>query len=243
MLALLRDAMQLYWFLDNEGRFRIEHISFFKNGHSYTPNTNIGLDLNEVYKTKIPKKWGYLTNKYEFDITDIPSRMQFHWADKLSQAFAGFPIEPLSNFVQRGRVEDIHIRGFSSDVDLMIAAPHEFSRDGFAVMKARRIDNRNVLPFETIGNHEAQNAFMSFYWLHKKFWKHNLPTRQARINNEVVEVKEKRIKKQEVRFPLIVVNFDPQKLITTGIGNGRVAKVSESLSSNFSRVTLMHDTE
>ena len=189
VFALLRDTMQLYWFLDDKDgyKLRIEHISYFQNGRSYTDKPQISIDLNKIYKTKIPKKWGYLTNKYDFDTSDIPSRLQFHWADSSSDVFAGYPIEPISNFVQRGRVEDIHIRGFSADIDLMLSNPNEFNNDGFAVMKARRIDNRNVLPFETTGNHEAQNAFMSFYWLHKEFWKHNLPTRQARINNEVVE--------------------------------------------------------
>lgn len=267
ILDMLRNTMQLYWFLDGN-RFRIEHISYFKNGMSYGGVPQVGLDLNELYKTRIPKKWGHLKNKFDFDKTDIPSRIQFNWADTSSVIFAGDPIEPISNFVQRGRVEDIHIRGFSADIDLMLSNPQEFSNDGFAVMIAERRGNRNVLPFDVISrsdadfwnpieptdNHEAQNPYMSFRYLHSQFWLHDLPTKNVLINRQMVEAKSvMQIKKQDVDFPFIGAfeNKDVAKeLVRTGLkdkeGNylaGRVHKLNENLSSLFSKVELRYDAE
>lgn len=237
------NTMKLYWHLDGD-KLRIEHISFYKNGGSYLSTPEIGLDLTKVAKTRIPKPWVYLTNRYKFDKTDIPSRIQFHWADRSSDVFAGSPIDPISNFVQRGRVEDIHIRGFSADIDLMLSNPQEFSNDGFAIIKAKNVNGRFILPIEMIGGHKVQNPYMSFYHIHSEFWLHDLPTKFAMINGEKTEAKSTmQIKTQEIGFPLIVRNFDPQKLVKTGLGDGRVRNVSEKLSSNFSTVELRYDAE
>ena len=64
---MLRDCFRCYWFIDNQNRFRIEHISYFMNGGAYpgTPNFPVvGIDLTQQIVTRNGKPWAYVSSHY-----------------------------------------------------------------------------------------------------------------------------------------------------------------------------------
>ena len=138
---MLRDVFRCYWYIEN-GKFKIEHISFFKNGGSYSETPQIGTDLTAIANIRNRKTWGYLTSAWDFDKVDMAERFQFDWMDDVTQGFKGFPIEVLSKYVQQGKIENINVGNFTSDIDYMILNPTAISNDGFALMAAT---NRDIL--------------------------------------------------------------------------------------------------
>lgn len=136
ILDTLTNLYQCYWYVE-DGKLKIEHVSFFKNGYTYDEATpGISFDLTEMENWRNGKKWGYLTSNYEFDKSDMPARYQFSWMDDVTTAFEGYPIEIRSKFVTEDNIEDITVSNMTTDVDYMLLNPNAISQDGFVLFAA-----------------------------------------------------------------------------------------------------------
>ena len=139
VLNMLRDCYRCFWFIDDQKRFRIEHIEFFRRGGTYavipTPDT-IGVDITTMLAPRNGKPWAFNTNKYKFDKPDMAARYQFGWMDNVTKQFNGSPIDIVSGFVTPEKIEQITVNNFTSDVDYILLNPGAVSQDGFAVIIA-----------------------------------------------------------------------------------------------------------
>ena len=133
--AMLRDCFRCFWFIE-DGKFKIEHILWFKNGGSYSYNPELAADLTTLINRSNGLTWGFDTSEYQFDKVDMPERYQFEWMDDVTPAFIGSPINVLSKYVTAGKIEEINISNFTSDIDYMMLNPGEISKDGFALFAA-----------------------------------------------------------------------------------------------------------
>lgn len=134
-LDMLAKVYQCYWFVENK-KLRIEHVKWFKNGGTYSGGASVQLDLTQLYNAPNGKPWAFATSQYTYKKEDMPQRYQVKWMDDTSEAFEGFPIEIVSPYVSDGKIEDVNIGGFVSDIDLMQANPNGFSEDGLALLGA-----------------------------------------------------------------------------------------------------------
>lgn len=132
---MLRDCYRCFWYVEGN-KFKIEHISWFRNGGSYSGNPVIGTDLTQLENIRNGKKWGFATSEYSFDKVDMPERFQFKWMDDVTTAFEGLPIEVISKYVTAGKIEEVNISNFTSDVDMMMLNPGSMSNDGFGLFAA-----------------------------------------------------------------------------------------------------------
>lgn len=244
---MLRDCFCAYWYVEN-GKFKIEHIKWFKNGGRYTGTPAISHDLTVERVTRNGKNWAFETSKYEYAKQNMPERYQFGWMDDVTDVFEGVPIEVKSKFVERGNIEEITVSNFNPDVDYMLLNPGACSRDGFALLGA--ITNPDTgekeLPFvsRTINGVTVvnQNGYLTFYNLLPIYYIYDLPAYNVNINgNDVTASGIKRNKHQSVRFP-VVDDPNPMQLIKTNIGNGQIQKLLINLSSRNVDATLVYDT-
>lgn len=144
---MLRDCYRCFWYVEGN-KFKIEHISWFRNGGSYSGNPVIGTDLTQLENIRNGKKWGFATSEYSFDKVDMPERFQFKWMDDVTTAFEGLPIEVISKYVTAGKIEEVNISNFTSDVDMMMLNPGSMSNDGFGLFAAV---NANALTHDDSG--------------------------------------------------------------------------------------------
>ncbi|NQU52435.1 MAG: hypothetical protein HQ522_07835 [Bacteroidetes bacterium] len=142
VMDMLRDTFQLYWYIE-AGKFKIEHISFFKNGRSYSVAPGYTADLTLIKQPKNQKLWALESSKWSYSKQELPERLQFNWMDDVTQAFDGFPIEINSKFVQPGKIDEINVAQFTPDIDYMLLNPLAINQDGFALM-AGVFDNTNL---------------------------------------------------------------------------------------------------
>jgi hypothetical protein len=244
---MLRDCFRCFWYIE-DGKFKVEHILWFRNGGSYSANPGLTVDLTTLLNVRNGKTWGFASSKWSFDKVDMAERYQFEWMDDVTQPFEGSPINILSKFVTPGKIEEITVSNFTSDVDYMILNPSAISEDGFALFAAVRDSNNNlVLPYRKFSaqgvDFVLQNYILSFYYLQPTYYVYDLPARRVEINGSSMNAYGvERKKKQTVTYPSID-DPDPMKLVKTAIGNGQINKISITLHSRINKVTLMYDTE
>lgn len=248
IMKMLRDTMKLYWFIDGD-KFRIEHISYFMNGGSYTGSGTVGIDLTKLRYAKSGQLMTWKTNTVKYDKTDLPSRFEFSWMDDTTNTFAGFPIDVKSNYVQEGKKEEIRVSNFSSDVDYMLLSPGDFSQDGFALLGATQVSGKWKLPFVTFNlvdknNNKytvtPQNGYMSFLHL-VKYYMHDMPASEIEHGgDQTIRVRGiKRSMTQDLSFTYDTTPT-PVQLITTDIGNGKPITMTEDLTTRQITVSLSY---
>lgn len=245
---MLRDCFKCYWYIDG-GKFKIEHIQFFKNGGSYGSGAIISRDLTKEINLRNGLPWAFNTSEYSFDKVDLAERYQFEWMDDVTTPFEGLPIQVISKYVTPGKIEEINISNFTSDIDMMLLNPGNMSSDGFALFAAvpPTSGSQWILPFtrQTINGVEyfLQNGYLAFINLQSPYWMYDLPARRVSVNgSEVYAYGIERKKKQTFSFPA-TDDPNPMQLIKTYIGNGQVDKLSVNLHSRSIKATLKYDTE
>ena len=245
---MLRDCFKCYWYIDG-GKFKIEHIQFFKNGGSYGGGAIISRDLTKEINLRNGLPWAFNTSEYSFDKVDLAERYQFEWMDDVTTPFEGLPIQVISKYVTPGKIEEINISNFTSDIDMMLLNPGNMSSDGFALFAAvpPTSGSQWILPFtrQTINGVEyfLQNGYLAFINLQSPYWMYDLPARRVSVNgSEVNAYGIERKKKQTFSFPA-TDDPNPMQLIKTYIGNGQVDKLSVNLHSRSIKATLKYDTE
>lgn len=135
IMTMLRDIYKCYWYIE-DGKFKIEQVSWFRNGGSYGYNPIIDYDLTQLESVRNGKKLAFATSEYSFDKVEMPERYRFEWMDDVTTPFEGLPIEITSKYVTAGKIEEINISNFTSDIDLMLLNPGAISSDGFALFAA-----------------------------------------------------------------------------------------------------------
>ena len=250
IMTMLRDIYKCYWYIE-DGKFKIEQVSWFRNGGSYGYNPIIDYDLTQLENVRNGKKLAFATSEYSFDKVDMPERYQFEWMDDVTTPFEGLPIEITSKYVTAGKIEEINISKFTSDIDLMLLNPGAISADGFALFAAVTPSGGGQLelPFtrQTVENVEyyLQNGYLAFINIQPTYWVYDMPARNFKINNAqsyaVGGIERK--KKQTLNFPAGTKDPNPMQLVKTYIGNGQVDKLSVNLCSRNIKATLKYDTE
>ena len=145
VLDMLRDCFRCYWFIDSVGRFRIEHIQYFRNGGSYSDSPIIGINLVTQKVTRNNKAWAFARNQYKFDKPGMAARYQFGWMDDVTQLFEGFPIDIISKYVNPENIEQITVSRFTSDIDYCLLNPGEISKDGFVLLASTPVTWQETL--------------------------------------------------------------------------------------------------
>lgn len=249
IMTMLRDIYKCYWYIE-DGKFKIEQVSWFRNGGSYGYNPIIDYDLTQLENVRNGKKLAFATSEYSFDKVDMPERYQFEWMDDVTTPFEGLPIEITSKYVTAGKIEEINISNFTSDIDLMLLNPGAISSDGFALFAAVTPSGGGQLelPFtrQTVDNVEyyLQNGYLAFVNIQPTYWAYDMPARNFKINNSPnYAIGIERKKKQTLNFPAGTTDPNPMQLVKTYIGNGQVDKLSVNLCSRNIKATLKYDTE
>lgn len=250
IMTMLRDIYKCYWYIE-DGKFKIEQVSWFRNGGSYGYNPIIDYDLTQLENVRNGKKITFATSEYSFDKVEMPERYQFEWMDDVTTPFEGLPIEITSKYVTAGKIEEINISNFTSDIDLMLLNPGAISSDGFALFAAVTPSGGGQLelPFtkQTVDGVEyfLQNGYLAFINIQPTYWVYDMPARNFKINNspDYAMGGLERKKKQTLNFPAGTTDPNPMRLVKTYIGNGQVDKLSVNLCSRNIKATLKYDTE
>lgn len=246
VFEMLKKACGCYWYINDSGQLRIEHISWFKNGGSYSGTQAIGVDVAAATNSRNGKSMAFGTNEYSYDKIDMPARYQFAWADDTTEAFKGQPIEVLSTFVQADKIEEVNISGFNPDVDYMMLNPSSVSEDGFALLCCSLSNGVYSLTIDSVAasvSNKMQNWQLSMMKLQPDFLISDMPSWNIKVNGSQTTAKGiQRKKEQKIDIPVGSDEPNLQLLVQTGIGVGEIKTMSIRLTSRMANTTLRYDT-
>lgn len=261
VLDMLRNTMQLYWFVDSEKRLRIEHITWFKNGGTYltSPQPTPIVDLTNELSPMWMKRWSEGLNSITYEPEMLNKRYEFAWGDKSSEVFEGYPIDINNLSAKNGKTSSVSVANFVSDIDLITSAPDAVSDDVFALIAT---DNSHEcqINYITPGSLEdfvaptygMQNGVLSFYYLESAYWLSDMGGTNATTKNYKkadgsdgsLNVRgTQRVRKQKVKFPIATSLIGQEGLIRTGLGDGQWIKASFTPEDGITTMELMLDTE
>lgn len=150
VLDMLKNCFRCYWFIDEQNRFRIEHVAWFMRGGTYNGQSPaVGMDLTNEIVTRNGKPWAYARNQYKFDKPEMAARYQFKWMDDVTAPFEGEPIDIVSKYVNPDNIEEISVQQFTSDIDYILLNPSEISKDGFVLLGSIQESYVDNLPIST----------------------------------------------------------------------------------------------
>lgn len=248
IMKMLRDCFRCYWYIE-DGKFKIEHISFFMRGGSYSYNTNVQLDFTKLVDQFNKKLSSYFQSEVEYDKTDLNQRYEFGWMDDVTDLFGGVTIDVKSNYIQKDKTEEINISQFSSDVDYMLFNPSNFSDDGFALLCPVKNGSSLELPIiETQlidENGDTYNAVIqNFYaaWAYLvRFYMYDMPASNLDCNvlGDLYANGVKMCMKHTIEFPT-EEDLDELELIKTTIGNGKIDEISVNVNTRHAKVRLLY---
>lgn len=247
VLTMLQKACGCYWYIDQSNRLRIEHVSYFKNGMSYSGTPSVGLNVPSLYNSRHGHSWALGTGEYSYDKIQMPQRYEYSWMDDTTDAFKGDAIEVMSTFVQEGNIEDITIAKFNSDIDYIMLNPSDVSEDGFALMCCLVSGSGFYLPYITrpIDENEVtlQNYLLAMVYLQPAFLISDMPSWNIKVNGEAATAKGiQRMKKQQLKVPVGIGDGDLEQLVRTTVGDGEVERMTVNLLSRTAKYQLRFDT-
>lgn len=247
---MLKNALGCYWFIDDNNRLRIEHISYFKNGGSYSGTPAVQVNVNDLINSRNGHSWALGTSTYSFDKMDMAERYEFSWADETTTPFMGKAIEVLSPFVQQGKIEEVNIAKFNSDIDYIMLNPSNVSEEGFALMCCSVNGGVYTVTSDEIDVSDdkrvlVQNNLLAMAFLQPTFLISDMPAYRIKVNGSETTAKGiQRKKKQQISVPMWSSTSDGnmERLVQTAIGKGEVERASISLTSRMTKYTLRYDT-
>ena len=252
---MLRDCFRCYWFIEN-GKFRIEHISWFMGGRSYTQAPSIQFDLAALYDQKNGKDLAYATNKISYDKTELSGRYEFSWADDVSNAFVGPALNIKDEYIQKDKTENITASTFVTDIDHMLLYPETFSEEGFALMSAVLTpEGVYELPIPTLdinkgpageGNESVytispQNGYLTWFYL-QQYYMLDMPGFNLEADKRLMGLRVSAIKKsmsQAITFPY-PEDPDLYSLIATEYGNGQIDSLTIEIDTRQVTAELVY---
>ena len=250
VMDMLRDCFRCYWYIDDNNRLRIEHVSYFMKGLSYT-SPNLQFDLTKKYDKFNKKTVLYAQEATSYNKEDLNSRYEFSWMDDSTDIFEDMEIDVKSLYIQSDKTEEINSEVFSTDIDLMLYAPDKFSEDGFALMMVDRNTDRvpiaavsGLRDDEYIYTYSAtpQNYLCSWLYL-ARYYMLDMPAYRIEYTRapsadayRVTGIKQ--CMQQNVEFQTDE-KIDLNKAIKTSIGTGIIDSASVNIDTGLINATLV----
>lgn len=251
IMNMLRDCFRCYWYIDEQNRFRIEHIYYFINGLSYSQKS-IQYDLTKIQDKFNKKNILYCQKEISYEKSDLNSRYEFNWMDNVTDSMGNLTVDILNEYIPNNSTEDINIEQFTTDIDYMIFMPSDFSNDGFALLAAKN----NVVPisqamilrdekqFERSTVLTPQNWVVSWNNLifHYSF---DMPGNLIETNQLPYETlraaNTKMFIQHQIQFQNVKKDPELYKLIKTQFGNGVIKEVSINIDTKMASVLLEYN--
>jgi hypothetical protein len=217
----LFNLFQVYPFVDENGDYRYEHISYWLN------NKELGIDLTQEYSQ-------YLTDRsFKFDKIEIPNREKFSLPEAKSIDFLENEIkyDNVAPLEDGENVKDFTLKKLYTDCDAILTDLENSSNEGFVLVILDE-DNNIKISEGLLSGEQVQNAELSFANLLPKYWIHDRPFYKGYINEVLTDFIMKYIKRGNPLKIMSSEDINPKKLVKTYIGDGIVDKLTEYLNDD-----------
>jgi len=251
ILDMLKAVYQCYWYIDDSNRLRIEHITYFKNNHSYAiGNPTADEDVTAMQDMPNGKMWTFGTNEIEFERTKCPSRYEFEWGGDCTEQFNGYPIDILDKFASGKTKEKISVTNFTADIDYTVINPNGVSDDIYALIEANSTFAVQIPNVSLPGSnpvYQMQNGYCSLLWAERYRYSYDMGGWYARangVNGSYLPVYSiRQAKKQGIKYPTTLAKVGTTGTVKTGMGIGLIDEQDVTADTLYTDTKVMMEIE
>jgi len=206
------------------------------NSRGYYEDLPPDLDLTTLIEPRSSRNWSFRTSKYTYNKAGLPERVEFKFAVTSDDTFEGQPIIHISPFIDETKKKTITV-SYVTNIQYAILNPEQINKDLMIMMYS---DNGTSVGYEDVGGTQIQNGHLSWTYLHENYHRVAMVCQSVNINKvDTLATSVMKNKIQEVDIPYSINS--PMSSIITTLGNGKVVKVVEDMTSGILKVTLHHD--
>jgi len=236
IMEQLREVFQVYWFIDADGKFRIEHEKYFvKQVDDSTAITIVAQDEVDAREFVYNKKGVY-------------SIEQFSWSQAANQDFIGRDII-YNNFETTIRSIEHSANYITTDIDYVVNNLTEASNNGLALYNCAILtgitgDDMYEIQLDTgaLSSSLISNGAFSWANLHEKYWSWSRMSENATINSVATTLQSsiRFLEQANVRFYYSTA-IDPYTKIETTLTGGAPIEIRRSLDTDYVDIIVSYN--
>jgi len=238
IMGQLREALQVYWYIDGDGKFRIEHEKYFvKLVDDSTPIALTNYPMAEIDARAL-----------NYDKARIASVEQFSWAQASNQDFVGQNLI-YNNFETTNNTIEHSVNYITTDIKYVIDNLSDASSAGMGLYHCQLLTGITdadlyeiIISTGAITSAAISNAAFSWANLHEKYWTWSRMSENATMNSVATSMQ------SGVRFLLQEgVNFyyataiNPFTMITTTLTGAAPIEIRRNLETDYIEMILGYD--
>lgn len=233
-LNAIKDFMQVYWYIDADGDFRLEHKMYFEK--LWEDSTPIVVSTYSAYNPEVDRQL------IEYNKSLIYAREEFSQAQTTSdQDFIGLPIiydifETIGQTLKYSQ---------SITADVMYMLSDDGNKSGIVFYDCVPYGSLVfVVTYATgaLSSVYKSNGYLSWANLHSNYWSWGRMSENANINGSDVTVDsvEPFLEQDGVKFPYATA-IPWYNEITSSVGAGKILTMSRELDSDFITFKLSYN--
>ena len=236
IMAQLRDSLQVYWFIDADGKFRVEHEKYFvKQVDDSTPiilTPPSEVDAREMNYNK----------------ERVASTEQFTWAQASNEDFVGNDII-YNNFETTNNAREYAVNYMTTDIKYVIDNINDASNSGLAMYQCNILTGIagvdlyeiNILT-GALSAAAISNAGFSWANLHEKYWSWSRMSENATVNGGATAMASsvRFLEQANVRF-FYSTAIDPYTMITATLTGAAPLEIKRDLETDYVELILGFD--
>ena len=237
IMAQLRESLQIYWFIDADSKFRIEHEKYFvKQVEDSTP---IVLQSPSEVDAR----------EFKYNKGRIASVEQFSWAQSSNRDFNGEDII-YNNFETTNNALEHSVGHITTDIKYVKDNPDDASNSGLGLYQCNLltgITGADIYEINISTGALTSSAFSNaaFSWanLHEKYWSWSRMSENATINSSTAIAIDSSIRFLEqgnVKF-FYSTAIDPYTAITSTLTGGAPIEIRRDLETDYITMILGYD--
>ena len=214
--------LNIYWDVNDSGRLIFEHQEYFDNGRSYVEEI-IGLDLSE------DPKWAKQTlglEKFSYE-KSLPRIEEISLQYAGHDDFFGLPIVyrgAMNNWGEDNKISH-SVSNLTTDITHVLQG-NDVGNEGFALVATENIDGEfHVIESSgALTSRVMQNMPLSVANIQDVYWRWGRPSYFGIMNRKPVNFENTRkfFVRQDITISYCDIDFDPQLLVRTPLGVGKV---------------------
>jgi len=194
IMAILR-KLRLYWFIDEDGNFRIEHQKYFRE---YTSQADLTSSTYAGDKPEVDQRI------YNYEKEDAYSQIKYSESNQSNEDWIAYPVN-FTGGMNSGNVKDTSF-SVTSDLKYINENPDDASSLGLVMLRTIVSGAYNIVPIEAsiiTPTNAYPNAKLAWSWLVLNYYNYFAESETGTVNNGTaityVHVKEY-LKQGNVKF-------------------------------------------
>ena len=234
----LRDMYQVYWFIDADGKFRIEHEKYFVK----QVDDSTAISLSNYPTAEIDAK------EFKYNKSRLAATETFSWMQSSNSDFVGRNII-YNNFETTNNSLEYSISNVTTDIKYVLDNIDDASNSGLGIYQCNFLTGITGPDLYAISiatgaytSNAISNAAFSWANLHEKYWSWSRMSENATINGVATTLASslRFLEQTDIRF-FYSTAIDPFTKINATLTGGAPVEIRRDLETDMVEIILGYD--